>query len=170
MYILRTVIAAVICLAAAIFDYKTTKIPNKFIFPVIILSLIFSLIFYPLISTGTSVLFVLLLFLYGMTGWMGLGDIKLLMALTFIGSWKMSLFTLVLSSIYLMIFGFLANPTETGFYMRKMLNRFRLKKEPLYKKSTKYKFAPFILLGALSYSVFFDPSGPFHFELFGGIV
>ena len=170
MYILRTVIAAVICLAAAIFDYKTTKIPNKFIFPVIILSFIFSLICYPLINTGFSVLFVVLLFFFGMTGWMGLGDIKLLMALSLIGTWKMGVFTFALSSIYLMIFGFLVSPYETGFYAKKMLNRFKLKKEPLYKKSTKYKFAPFIMLGVLSYSIIFDPAGPIHFEVFGGFL
>lgn len=170
MFIARTVIAAVICLAAAIFDYKNSKIPNKFTFPIIILSFIFSIIFYPLNTTIFSVLVVVLLFFYGMTGWIGLGDLKLIMALTFIGTWKMGLCSFIFSSIYLMVFGLVTNPYETGFYMKKMLNRFKFKKEPLYKKSTKYKFAPFILFGTLTYSMFFDLSSPLYFNFFEGLL
>jgi Flp pilus assembly protein protease CpaA len=164
LFIIQAVIAAVTCLAAAIFDIKTNQIPNKLTFPVISIGLILTLITQPITTFIIAFVAIIIWFFLGMTNFMGLGDIKLVMAITAIGGCHMGIISFIIGILFLCLFALVTNPIETGVYVHKMLRRLRFKKEPIYKGSTKYKFAPFLFLGVIFYILFVDKYSPFMFD------
>lgn len=161
-FMVQSILAAVTCLAAAVFDIKTNKIPNKLTFPMIIVGLVLSLIFAPIKETIISSVIVVALFFLGMTNLIGLGDIKLLMAVTMIGGWKMGVFSFIIATIYLCICAYIINPIETGFYITKTIKRLHFQKQKFNKNSTKYTFAPFMFLGVLTFILFLDENSPIY--------
>lgn len=165
LFILRAILAAVICLAAAIFDIKTKRIPNSLTFSTICIGIIFSAFTRSMTENLIIIGVIIVWFFLGMTNFLGLGDIKLIMAVTAIGGWQMGLFSFVVGILLLCLFALICNPIETGIYIKKFFRRLRFKKEPIYKKSTKYKFVPFMFVGVIVYILFLDVCSPFAIDL-----
>lgn len=150
-FYIQSGIAAVICLAAAVFDIRTGKIPNQLTFPAIIAGIIFSCFVSPISAVLIDCGVIIAWFFLGMTNFMGLGDIKLVMALTAWIGWKPTIFSFIFSILCLCVYAAVINPLETGIYVGNWKQRLRLRKIPVNKKSTKYKFAPFMLIGTTFY-------------------
>lgn len=145
--------AAVVCLAAAILDIKTEKIPNKLTFTAIIIGLIMTALLKPFTSLAASVFFIAALFFLGMSSFIGLGDIKLLMTITALGGCKMCVISFIVGVLCLCACASIFNPIETYIYIQKMLQRLRFKRQKINKESTKYKFAPFLFLGTIFFII-----------------
>ena len=111
------IISLILLLLASIIDVKTKKIPNMLTFPAILLGIIW--IFYTSISTHifTEMIFRLVLFVliffFGMTGLIGLGDIKLFMALSLLNSPFVLLSSIAIAGFLLVIVKLVQNPNET---------------------------------------------------------
>lgn len=170
-FVIRSVIAAVICLAAAVFDIKTRKIPNKLTFPAIIVGMFLTLVFRPLSYTIVIVSILGFLFFFGMTDFIGLGDIKLLMAVIAVGGWEMGTWAFLLAILLLFFYACIENPIETYIYIEKMFARLKFKRRAVNKESTRYVFAPFLLLGVTIYIVFIDKEAfiPLNINSFLGV-
>ncbi|MCR5479039.1 MAG: A24 family peptidase [Ruminococcus sp.] len=156
----RTIVAAIVLIIAAIFDIKKQRIPNSLTFPAFFVGLILMCITENFQTILINIICVLAIFLFGATGILGLGDIKLLMALTVLYGWSSTLLSFALASVILLIFTSFVNPVETWIYITKFFRRIRREKVPFNKKATKYVFAPFLLFGAVITYIFVDTNGP----------
>lgn len=156
----RLIIAAIVLIVAAIFDFFKQRIPNFITFPAFFVGLILMCITDDLHTILINIICVLAIFLFGATGILGLGDIKLLMALTVLYGWSSTLISFALASVILLIFTSIVNPIETWIYITKFFRRAKREKVPFNKKSTKYVLAPFLLLGAIITFIFVDANGP----------
>ena len=170
-FYIKAVIAAVTCLAAAAFDIKKGIIPNKLTFTVIIVGLIMDICLFAWKELIISFIVIVALFFIGMLDIIGLGDIKLIMAVTAVGGAKMSGAAFLIGILALCVYGVFFNPYETAIYCQDMKKRLRFKKVKLYKKSTKYAFAPYMLFGTMVYSLLLSPLSPlngvFHTYILG---
>ena len=162
-FITTSITAAVITLAAAVFDKKTGKIPNKLTFSAIIIGIVMTMFFRPPLWWLTFAI-IAALFFFGMTGVIGLGDLKLFMAVTAIGGWKMFLTVFASSMLLMCLCAFVFDRQRFYMYAFKTLRRFkgnRLKID----ETVKYYFAPFIFAGVIIYILFFDKYSPFYEEM-----
>ena len=160
-FFISSVLAAVTCLAAAKTDIQKRKIPNIISFPAIIAGLVITGIY------GCIIIF----FFIGMLNIIGLGDIKLLMALTAIGGYSMALYSFAIAIFSLFVYAMITDPISIYFYIEKLKQRLRLRRFPV-DKNKKYPFAPFLLLGVLLYSLCFTQNSIYYINLadilFGG--
>ena len=135
-----------ILIISAIFDKKTMRIPNWLTFGGMGAGLLITYIMSwqtGLISTGV----IILLFFLGMTGFVGLGDLKLLMALVALQGWQPALITLGVASIGLVII-----KVKNEHYA---VNMKRLKDKELAAEGIKVPFAPYLLAGYIMYLMYF---------------
>lgn len=170
-FYIKAVIAAVTCLAAAAFDIKKGIIPNKLTFSMILVGLAINVCLFAWKELIISLMVIIALFFIGMLDIIGLGDIKLIMAVTAVGGAKMSGAAFLIGILALCFYAVFFNPYETSLYVQDMKKRLRFKKVKLYKKSTKYAFAPYMLFGTMVYSLLLSPLSPlngvFHTYILG---
>lgn len=100
----------IVLIISVFFDMKERRIPNKLVLPFIVFGLIYSAfqgmtsIFWALLA----MLIVLLLFIVPFSlGWIGGGDVKLLMAIASITSVQFIIYTIIYTAIIGAVFGFL---------------------------------------------------------------
>lgn len=139
-------VTLIILIISAILDTKTMRIPNWLTFGGMGLGLLITYIISwqtGLINTGV----ILLLFFLGMTGFVGLGDLKLLMAMVALQGWLPSLITLGLASLLLIIV-----KVKNEHYVVDMK---RLKDKALASEGVKVPFAPYLLAGYIMYLLYF---------------
>ena len=141
--------ADIICLlvlsAAAITDSKEGKIPNIITIPSILLGIVLTVL------TGKSLLLLVasltLLFLFGGLGFFGMGDIKLLMAVSSLSGPKIMLLSLFLASINIIIIQGLKSPESMKNDVKKGLNMLLFRDIKIDKEGKTIAFAPYLLLG-----------------------
>ena len=170
-FFISSVLAAVTCLAAAITDIQKRKIPNIISFPAIIAGLVLTGIYGNSLRIITTIICIIIFFFIGMLNIIGLGDIKLLMALTAIGGYSMALYSFAIAIFSLFVYAMITDPISIYFYIEKLKQRLRLRRFPV-DKNKKYPFAPFLLLGVLLYSLCFTQNSIYYINLvdilFGG--
>ena len=161
-FLISSLLAAVICLAAAIIDIKKTRIPNIITFPAIITGLIITAFERSASDLIISVTVIVALFFIGMLNIIGLGDIKLLMAVTALCGAKMCGYSFIIGIMLLCLYAVIFNPIETYIYIKKWKQRYKFKKVAVNRDSTSYPFAPFLFLGIMIYFLFLDINSPFY--------
>ena len=136
----------VILLIATLTDLKYREIPNGLTFPSICIGLIIG---YP--SNKEKLLGLILLFLFGMTNLLGMGDLKLLMVIHAFLGFLPSIYILGISALCLIIYVCLTK--KDAFYSIKLtLKQISLKQFQIFEQES-YPFAPFLFLGTLIYRV-----------------
>lgn len=144
--IILIAITLIILIISAIFDKKTMRIPNWLTFGGMGAGLLITyIISYQAGYINTGV--ILLLFFLGMTDFVGLGDLKLLMALVALQGWLPTLITLGIASIGLVII-----KVKNEHYS---VNMKRLKDKELAAEGIKVPFAPYLLAGYIMYLMYF---------------
>ena len=139
-------VCAVLLIAATITDINFRKIPNYITFPFIFAGLVLTGVFSPsdyFVKTVTLVI----LFFCGMTNVIGLGDIKLIMALCAIWHPFYALISVAVASVIIFIWQLIKNPKSTiqGINKSLLFLTGQYKPEDRTEKNTA-PFAPYLSL------------------------
>ena len=130
-----------ILVIAAIWDYLYQKIPNW----LICIGLIIGLISSPY-SIFERVLSLFILFIIGMFGLMGLGDIKLWMVMAMFLGFIKSCYVIGLAALLLILHQFIKNWKNTMNILTISLKDFWLTKKIRIFDQISYAFSPYILI------------------------
>lgn len=141
--IISTSITIIMLIIATVIDRKTRKIPNWLTFPCITAGIIIS--FLSSVNCGiTAIISLIVLFILGMTGFVGIGDLKLIMAVTALQGPIAGFISLVIAAC-LLVYTHVIKQKNT-------VNMKRLIDKDLACEGIKVPFAQYILLG---YAIFF---------------
>lgn len=131
-------------LAAAIADGWGRRIPNRITFPFILCGLLFS----GLTNAESLILktiFLIIMFLFGWTGLIGLGDIKLIMGLGTMWDPAWALFTVSLASVFVFAVNAVKYPYIVWLQIQGVFNHIiRRKKLPDKTEANSVPFAPYL--------------------------
>ena len=138
------IVALIVCVICAGTDIKTGKIKNYVVFPAMAFGLFFSLITKDGLFAQRIWVWILL-FILGMFRLMGMGDIKLVMAVACLIQPMYALYIFLLGECLLIAFCFVTRPSDT-VNMLKDTVRFLVYRIPIPRRSWKtYPFAvPFL--------------------------
>lgn len=141
--IISTSITIIMLIIATVIDRKTRKIPNWLTFPCIIGGTVIS--FFSSVNCGiTAIISLIVLFILGMTGFLGIGDLKLIMAVTALQGPIAGFISLVIAACLLVY--------THVIKQKNVVNMKRLIDKDLVCEGIKVPFAQYILLG---YAIFF---------------
>lgn len=132
----------IILVIAAIWDYLYRKIPNW----LICLGLIIGWLFSPC-SIPERILSLLALFIIGMFGLMGMGDIKLWMVIALFLGFIDSCYVMGLAALLLILHQFIINRKNTLNILTISFKDFWLTKRIKIFDQKSYAFSPYILIG-----------------------
>lgn len=136
-------ITIIMLVIAAIIDRKTRRVPNWLTFPCITVGIVTS--FFSGLNCGvTAIISLIVLFILGMTGFVGIGDLKLIMAVTTLQGPIAGFITLVIAACILVYTHVIKQKYPVN--MRRLINK------DLACEGVKIPFAQYILLG---YMIFF---------------
>lgn len=144
----------------SVVDQSTKRVPNAAVFSFMALSVVCliireCLIFQPSLLIPRIVLFILLFF-FGMTGLIGLGDIKLLMTLSLLNDPIRILLAVFIACVLVVIYAVVKSPRQTINRLQSFLQLFYLTKSA--KKSTtnrmRIAFIPYIAIGYVIACIF----------------
>lgn len=108
---------------ASVFDVETHKIPNDISFPAILTGLITSIIRNQ-VDLILLIISVVILLIIGLFGLMGMGDIKLLIAIsTFVGP-QLMFFVLIYAEIMLVLYSFIVKKTSFAIAINSIKKRY----------------------------------------------
>ncbi len=112
----RYIFTFIIIICAAVFDKLYKKIPNALILAGIIGGILFNFIIYPITLKEhiIRVVFLLIIFIFGMLRWLGGGDIKLWMTLDILIGAVFSSMSVAIASVLLIISALLLNFKENA--------------------------------------------------------
>lgn len=146
-------ISMLILAVFSVIDYDTKKVPNIAIFSFMGIGAVFlivreCLVFQPVSLVLRLTLFVLL-FLFGMTGLIGLGDIKLLMTLSLLNNPLRILSAVFIACILVIVYSVVKSPRQTINRLQSFLQLFYLTKSAQKSATnrTRIAFIPFIAIG-----------------------
>jgi len=144
------VLIIIIGILATIFDCRTMKIPNAISFPFMGFGLIWNVLFNREDWWVNLIAFVII-FLFGSLRLMGLGDIKMLMAMSLISGWFCIILTVLFSCVLFVSVQLIFHFKETWFTINSTLyyaktNSFKAIKESTI-GSKKKSFFIYILFG-----------------------
>lgn len=151
LLIIKTILAVCLCFIAAVFDWKSRKIPNTLTFGAMILGLLMSA---SLKEVLWKVIGLAFLFLLGYLRLMGLGDLKLWMALSTLIGFLPSTYCIGLGALLLIIHGFIEDPKSSMDIVRIMFTELYYTGKFTKLEQKKYAFAPYIFVGLLIYLTF----------------
>lgn len=158
-----TIAVCFICLMlAAVWDWHTRSIPNKITFPLMIFGFLLTCFYVPA-TLIFKILFIIALFFFGRLGWVGLGDIKLIMGLGMAWEPLYALYTVALASLLVFVRHFIKAPIMTQIQALSGLSIFHKRKAlPAATADNSIAFAPYLLAayillqgGALIWQHFF---------------
>ena len=144
-------ITVLILIISAITDIKTKKILNIITFPSMLLGILLMVIFKQYSFIGIRLIWMSVFFLLGTTGMVGLGDIKLLMAMTSLRGIEETSMALLLGAVFLAIYCFITETSMMKQIIRETFHYFTLKTEIVRISEKKYPFAVFVFAGYLTY-------------------
>lgn len=130
---------------ASFFDLKTNKIPNWITFPSIIGGIVFSVFFHQ--DWLWQIGFVIGAFFFGMTGLLGLGDIKLLMALYAWNNITSASQAFLAASILVIIAGEILSRGNSRRGIQLAHTIYLTRSMPQDKSGIAIPFAPFLFVG-----------------------
>lgn len=152
-YIIPFIISIVLLVLASITDIKYKKIPNIITLTGICIGVIFqittSIILHSYSFLIISLIAIIALFFIGMTGILGLGDIKLLIALTALNGIMPAIMTAGFGSLYVILISLITRTKEATGEL-KMGIQTLLFKLPIYRNGRSVPFAPYMLAGYIS--------------------
>lgn|GEM_PF-702626 len=155
IHTIEPALSVILLIAASVADVRTKTIPNKITFPAMAIGLACILIsaitlHYYIALVLRLVLFVLV-FLFGMTGLIGLGDIKLIMALSLLNYPIIVLITVIAACVLLILIEVLLKPRETNRKITTGIVMVMTKRITKITKDNKetVAFAPFLFFGYL---------------------
>lgn len=141
-----TLLCSFVALAvAAYFDIKSFRIPNKLTFPVMTVGLILSVFLSPA-ETLRRAAAIILLFFFGMLHLMGMGDLKLCMAITALRGWQEMLYMILGACVSMLLYCVLKNPKKS-FYEIKAAFICMFWRMPPIGGGQQYPFSVFLLVG-----------------------
>lgn len=140
------IFVTIVLSVAATTDLLSLKVPNKLTFPAMLIGLL--LCGFPFSKESyIRLLWCVLFFFIGYFRIMGMGDLKLCMAVLCIRgideTWKMMLFGACTMFIYCMF----AEPEQTKLYVRSFFRSFLCHTKFIWRSDTVYPFALFLALG-----------------------
>lgn len=134
--------ALIIC---AVFDLKCRKVPNAITLPLMLCGLLLTALT-ELLLLPYKLLFASCLFFFGMTGLLGLGDIKLLMSLGLAWKPEYALFSAALSSLFIFLHHIIRKQTGLRpLLQRSCLCLLRLRPTQERTNDNSVPFAPYLL-------------------------
>lgn len=137
--------AFITLLVAACYDIRTFRIPNALTFPVMAAGLAASLVLSPTLFFSRA-LSIVILFFFGMTGLMGMGDLKLCMAITALCGFFEMLYMVLAACVAMLVYCIMEDPkraaADIGATFQRL--RFRLKVDDT---GARYPFSFFLLIG-----------------------
>lgn len=137
---------------SSVIDIKTKKVPNWLTMMFIFISFLITSIFNRDILLS-SIACVAVLFVLCDLGIAGGGDIKLLMGVSLLCGWKVSLFTLAIASISLIVFTVITNFKEVLNQTKKFCHNMMFKDFSSLKDGKGYSFAPHLTVGFVITSI-----------------
>lgn len=130
---------------AAVWDARTRTIPNRLTFPFIIIGLVFTCLTAPE-DLLIKAVFLAALFLFGMSGLIGLGDIKLVMGLGVLDRPEIALCSVAIASLLLLAGHFIRRPSGPPLRLRNGFIYLLLKTPaPQRTRDNSVPFAPYLL-------------------------
>lgn len=152
-YIIPFVISMVLLILASVTDIKYKKIPNIITLSGICIGIIFNVVSAVILRTYGQMIInfivMILLFFIGMTGILGLGDIKLLIALTALNGALPAIMTAGFGSLYVIIISLITGTKEAKGELKMGIQTILLRL-PVYKYGRSVPFAPYMLAGYIS--------------------
>lgn len=132
-------------MAAAIADGQDRRIPNKITLPFLLCGLLYSVLTNAE-SLILKIVFLIIMFLFGWTGLIGLGDIKLIMGLGTMWDPAGALLTVALASVFV----FAVNAVKYPYIVRQQIQGAfqhitRRKELPNKTETNSVPFAPYLL-------------------------
>jgi len=145
--IAQFVITMEVLIPATVIDVKKHKIPNFITFPFILVSFILACCF-SLNGLWESFIGIAILFCVVFIEAMGIGDVKLLMGLTLLSGWRVSLMTLTFGIVLFLLYEFIRHPKKIWKKSKIALQAIRLKSALLLNDKTyKKPFALYLTIG-----------------------
>ena len=147
------VITLLLLTAAAIWDVQCRKIPNLLTVPALAAGTVFTAL-HSLWDAALLVIILLALFFAGMTGILGSGDIKLIMALTALqGIWS-ALISTGAAAAFVLTVQLALRPQKTAGYIKMALRTvIRLDRTAIDSAGRSVPFAPYLLLGFAAFRI-----------------
>ena len=139
-YIVVSLISAAALAVAAVWDVRHRTVPNWITFPLILCGLFYTCLSDPY-TIPCKLLFALCLFLFGTTGLIGLGDIKLVIGLGIIWVPELALCSAAAASLFIFLIHFVRRRISLRTCVTAIL--FPLKQEKTTGNSV--PFAPYLL-------------------------
>ncbi len=152
-YIIPFIISITLLILATITDIKYKKIPNIITLMGmcvgVIYQIISSIILHSYNSLIINLISIIALFFIGMTGILGLGDIKLLIALTALNGIMPAVMTAGFGSLYVIVVSLITKTREATEELKTGIQTL-LFKLPIYQNGKSVPFAPYMLAGYIS--------------------
>lgn len=126
---------------AAICDHQKMKIPNALTYPGILLGLLWTGTFQ---QAGMKLLVLLFLFLFGMLGFMGMGDLKLWMLISMYVPFLTSCYIMITAAVLLMVHQYLRNRRQTTQTMKIAAKDLFYRKRFVPFEQDGFPFAPYM--------------------------
>ena len=142
--VIETIVTFIVLGLSTLVDIIQKRIPNWITFPSILTGILYSVLYTP--DWPEKIIILILLFFFGMAKLMGLGDIKLLMALFVWNPTYIAAFTFLAASLLAILAGEIKSPGNT----QKSLTRaylFAITRSLGAVSSQKIVFAPYLLFG-----------------------
>lgn len=134
--------------ASACFDAKYRRVPNYITFPAMVIGLL--LAGFPFTKESYIRLFALLIiFLLGQTRLMGMGDLKMIMAVAAWRGYREAWWMFLLGVLIMTAFCFLTEPRQTAEAFHNVFRLFKYRTGTLERNGKEYPFAVFLALGYL---------------------
>lgn len=152
-YIIPFIISITLLILATITDIKYKKIPNIITLTGMCVGVIYqiasSIILHSYNSLIINLISMIALFFIGMTGILGLGDIKLLIALTALNGIMPAVMTAGFGSLYVILISLITRTREATEELKTGIQTL-LFKLPIYKNGKSVPFAQYMLAGYIS--------------------
>lgn len=145
--ILSFIVTVAMLIIAAMTDYKKRIVPNRLTFSCMVAGLALCFLTFHWREGVFRFGFMILLFFVGRLKIIGLGDMKLLMALAALQGAEVSAFTFVAAAILMIIYCLKTEPTLTKMTFIDTFNFFMHKIKLPHRSEEKYPFAVFIAFG-----------------------
>ena len=144
------IVSLAVTTAAALWDWRHGRIPNVFTFPAILLGIVYSFSCFSIQVGLARCILIVLLFAAGTLRILGMGDLKLLMAIGALTGSLCLAVTAFLASLLVLMSGFIRHRKETWSDFRAGLTSLlTLDFDARLGTGRKVKFAPYILWGLI---------------------